>query len=452
MTRTESTPPMGGATKATLAPLYQRLPHGPHRLGAEEVVRNQRNRMHGAMIEAVAESGYEQTSVKQVVGLAGVSRRSFYEQFANKQECFLATFDVIAARGAGRVSAAYRAADGDVPTRLHAAFGELTQAISTNWKSANLAILEAPKVGAPALLRLRRASATFEQMLAGCFEHTSKSGPLPGPVIRGIAGGLHAAMSRCVREGSAETAPQLADEMLRWTLLFQTPAAKRLAERLAERAQRALAQGRKAPARETQSPLRACGDERERLLEQALHLAVIEGYRELSAPQIADAANVPVDAFFGMFASKEECFLAALDMLGDQLIALASDPDLRSAEWPDAVRRTIRELMRYLADRPIYARTIAEGAFAAGPEAIERNLALAYDIATRLTEGAPEQARSPLAVQGVAGALSHTVRCHVASGQIQLLSVLSDYLTYIVLTPFIGSEQAAELVIEDEVG
>lgn len=451
MSRTESTQPDGGAAKRTLRPLYERLPHGPHRLGAEEVVRNQRTRMHGAMIEAVAANGYERTSVKQVVGLAGVSRRSFYEQFANKQECFLATYDVIAARGAGRVSAAYRAAGGDVQTRMHAAFGELTQAISEHRKSANLVIVEAPKVGAPALLRLRRASATFEQMLAGALEHGSPSSPLPGPVIRGIAGGLHAAMSQCVREGSAETAPQLADEMFRWTLLFQTPAAKRLAERLAERARRALAQGRKAPAVDPHASL-ARGDERERLLEHALHLSVVEGYRELSAPQIADAADIPVDAFFELFADKEECFLAALDMLGEQLMALTSDPDLRSAEWPYAVRRTIGELLGYLADRPIYAQTIAEGAFAAGPVAIERNLALALGIATRLTEGAPEQARSALAVQGVAGALSHTVRCHVASGQIQLLSVLSDYLTYIVLTPFIGSEQAAELVIEDDTG
>jgi AcrR family transcriptional regulator len=440
----------GATGKTSLAPMYERLPHGPHRLGAEEVVRNQRNRMYGAMIEAVAEHGYERTSVKQVVGLAGVSRRSFYEQFANKQECFLATYDVIARRGAGRVSAAYREADGDVQMRLQAAFGELGQAISTNWKSASLVMLEAPKVGAPALLRLRRASATFEQMLGSCLEHTTEAGPLPGPVIRGIAGGLHAAMSRCLREESAQTAPQLADEMFRWALLFQTPAAKQLAERLSERARRALAEGRKAPlGAASNGAMGARRDDRERLLEHALHLAVVEGYRELSAPQIADAANVSIDAFFELFDGKEECFLAALDMLGEQLLELAADPDLSSAEWPYAVRRTIRELMRFLAEHPIYAQTIAEGAFAAGPEAIERNLTLAHGIATRLTEGAPEQARSALAVQGVAGALSHTVRCHVASGQIQLLSVLSDYLSYIVLTPFIGAEQAAELVIED---
>ena len=131
---------------------------------------------------------------------------------------------------------------------MQAAFGELGQAISANWNSASLVILEAPKAGAPALLRLRRASATFEQMLAGCFEHGSTPSPLPAPVIRGIAGGLHAALSNCLREGTAETAPAVTEEMFRWTLLFQTPAAKQLAERLSERARAALAQGRKAAA------------------------------------------------------------------------------------------------------------------------------------------------------------------------------------------------------------
>jgi AcrR family transcriptional regulator len=415
----------------------------------EAVARNQRSRMHGAMIEAVATNGYERTSVKQVVGLAGVSRRSFYEQFANKQECFLATFDVIAARGAGRVSAAYRAADGDVEDRMHAAFGELTAAISANQKSAHLAIVEAPKAGAPALLRLRHASATFELMLAQCLGETSSSGSLPPPVIRGIAGGLHAAMSRCLREGSPETAPQVAEEMLRWTLLFSTPAAKRLAERLSDRARQALAHGRKAPARDSRAVFAPGVDERERLLEHALLMSVTVGFRELSAPQIADSADVSIDAFFEHFEGKQECFLAALDMLGARLLCLASERKTPSDGWPQAVRARIGALLGYLADHPIYAQTIAEGAFAAGPEAIEANVALANAIGAALTDGAPLVADGALAVQGVAGALSHTVRCQVASGQIQLLSVLSDYLSYIVLAPFVGSEHAAQVVIED---
>jgi AcrR family transcriptional regulator len=194
----------------------------------------------------------------------------------------------------------------------------------------------------------------------------------------------------------------------------------------------------------------AAGGDRERLLEQALRLAVVQDYRELSAPQIADAANVAIDAFFELFEDKEVCFLAALDMLSDELLSVAADPDLLSSDWPSAVRRTVGELMSYLAERPIYAQTIAGGAFAAGPQAIERNLRLSHGIAARLTAGAPGQARSPFVVEGVAGAIAHTVRCQVASGQIQLLSVLSDYLSYIVLTPFIGADAAAT-VVEDDV-
>src|SRR5271169_4817733 len=81
-----------------VTPLYKRLPHGPHRLQRNEVVLNQRARIHGALIEAVAHDGYQGTSVKQVIELAGVSRRSFYEQFANKEDCFLLTFDLIVNR------------------------------------------------------------------------------------------------------------------------------------------------------------------------------------------------------------------------------------------------------------------------------------------------------------------------------------------------------------------
>src|SRR5271169_3897709 len=114
----------GSSYKGPVDPLYERLPHGPHRLDHNQVIRNQRARIQGAMVEAVATSGYERASVKQVVALAGVSRRSFYELFANKQECFLATFDVVAARRIKGMRQAYQDSDGDLEDRLRAAFRE----------------------------------------------------------------------------------------------------------------------------------------------------------------------------------------------------------------------------------------------------------------------------------------------------------------------------------------
>ena len=58
------------------------------------------------------------------------------------------------------------------------------------------------------------------------------------------------------------------------------------------------------------------------------------------------------------------------------------------------------------------------------------------------------RAPSENVLEGIAGAIWHTMRCQVANGRIQLLSALSDYLSYMVLTPFIGAEVKGEGEIE----
>ena len=47
------------------------------------------------MIEVVAERGYPDTRVVDVIEVAGVSRKTFYELFTSKEDCFLATYDVL---------------------------------------------------------------------------------------------------------------------------------------------------------------------------------------------------------------------------------------------------------------------------------------------------------------------------------------------------------------------
>ena len=133
--------------------------------------------------------------------------------------------------------------------------------------------------------------------------------------------------------------------------------------------------------------------------------------------------------------------------------SISSGPEVRQkaelAKLP-AVRRVVGELLKLLAERPLYAHIIASEAPSACPEALERTCDLTHGIATLLTEGAPEPARNKIAVEGVAGAIWHTIRCQVVNRQIHLLPALSDYLAYIVLTPFIGADAAAEVVLEDE--
>ncbi len=486
----------------SVAPIYQRLPRGPHHLGATEVARNQRIRMYGAMVEAVATVGYHRTSVKQVISLAGVSRRAFYEQFANKEECFLAAFDLIAARWVKRVNDAYVTAEGDLEERLHVAFAAYGGEIQANWKGAGLVMLQAQTVGAQGLAHVRRAAITFEQMLSSSFAHAPSASPLPIPIVRGIVGGIHEVISSRLRDGRGEDIPTLTEELVEWTLLFNTPAAERMSASLGRRMTARLAEhvrseptsgppqlegerslldhhagedpragGAHSLARSphpVSAPAPGPGEvpdgpssfatdvgesrdaRRARLLASIVRLAVSYDYQELSAPQISQVAGVPIEGFFELFANREECFLAAFDTLAEELLNVVADPGLVSPDWPSSVRRVIGRLMTHLAEHPLCARMTAVEVFTTGPEAIRRYGELAHDIAALLTEGAPEPARTPLALEGVTGAIFHTVRCQVISGQTQLLPVLADYLSYVVLTPYVGADAAAEILVEEE--
>src|SRR6476646_6999307 len=75
------------------SPLYRKLRPGPNGPGPEMVARHQRARLYGAMVEMVVARGYAATSIKGVCALAGVSRRTFYDLFADRDECMLVAFE-----------------------------------------------------------------------------------------------------------------------------------------------------------------------------------------------------------------------------------------------------------------------------------------------------------------------------------------------------------------------
>ncbi|HZD68364.1 MAG TPA: TetR/AcrR family transcriptional regulator [Actinomycetes bacterium] len=65
------------------------LPRGPHGLPRDVVERSQRSRLELALVDVVAEKGYVATTVADIIAAAGVSRTTFYQQFKDKEDCFL---------------------------------------------------------------------------------------------------------------------------------------------------------------------------------------------------------------------------------------------------------------------------------------------------------------------------------------------------------------------------
>lgn len=69
------------------------LPRGRHGMAREDVTSAQRARIFGGLVHAVAERGYGSTPVAEIIRRAGVSRETFYQLFASKQDCFLECLD-----------------------------------------------------------------------------------------------------------------------------------------------------------------------------------------------------------------------------------------------------------------------------------------------------------------------------------------------------------------------
>ena len=89
--------------------LPRSLPRGRNALSREIVLVTQGHRILEAIVEVVAEQGYAATRVADIVARAGVSRGTFYQQFRDKEDCFLAAY----MDGSRRLFAAAEAADVD---------------------------------------------------------------------------------------------------------------------------------------------------------------------------------------------------------------------------------------------------------------------------------------------------------------------------------------------------
>jgi AcrR family transcriptional regulator len=435
--------------RPSVEPIYDRLPRGPHHLGRAGVVRNQRMRIHGAMIEAVAMNGYEGATVKRVIGLAGVSRRAFYEQFTDKRSCFIATCDLVAARWLKRVDVAFRGAKGDLRAKMRAALRTFVDEIARSPKSAHMVLVDSLCIGPEGPIRLRRVAVSFERLLRAGYAGAGEC-ELHPQVARAIVGGIQrATYLHLVRERSggprAVEAQALAREMLRWAMLFDPACNPRV-----ESAGRANA-GTEADLQEDLGAVPPVRPEDRRpaggkaaLLDTVLRLATTEAYEDVGPLRIADEAGVPLDRFLELFEGRDDCFLAALDMLGDELLAIAADPSLVGPEWTAALPRVVDSVLHHLAEHPVYAQTLATSVYAAGPQAVERSLQLALDLTSLLTESAPGIVRPATLNEWLAGAVWQMIQAHGTVERARSLPALAQPVTQVLLTPFLGVEAAQE--------
>jgi AcrR family transcriptional regulator len=181
---------MAGRREGSLDQVEPSVTTAPGRngLGRQQVADIQRARMLGAMVEQAADRGVANIAVAHVVARSGVSRRTFYEIFKDREDCFLAALDEAVQRIAAVVVPAYEH-PGSWRSKTRAALTALLESLARDPATGRLLIVESLAAGPGA--RERRQNVLLQIIAVIDLGRTEgKAGNPPALTAEGIVGGV----------------------------------------------------------------------------------------------------------------------------------------------------------------------------------------------------------------------------------------------------------------------
>jgi AcrR family transcriptional regulator len=209
----------GGESAEDYPPELARLPPGRHGLPREFVTHNQRERLIAGLAEAVAENGYSGTTIAHITRAAAVSRRTFYEHFSSKDECFVAAYDTVMAELRERVTAAFEETD-DWPYAIKAGIDAMLEFLAAEPSLAKLCMVEALVAGPAVVERYDAAIQSFVPYFEKGREGRSPEvlSRLSSTTEEALVGGMVSLISRRIIAGKAEDLEELLPDLVEFTL------------------------------------------------------------------------------------------------------------------------------------------------------------------------------------------------------------------------------------------
>ena len=193
------------------------LPQGRHRLPREVVERHQRDRLILGVAKAMAEHGYGDLSVAQVILAAGVSRTTFYNHFANKQEAVLAAHDLIFERFIGLI---VRACNSEYkwPAKVKAAIGAALEFAAAEPEQAQMLTLDALAANVEVARRVLDSSDHLTALLSAGRRESAQADALPRLMEKALIGAISATIAGRLMNGEAQRLPELEPQLVELTL------------------------------------------------------------------------------------------------------------------------------------------------------------------------------------------------------------------------------------------
>src|SRR5919112_6755032 len=176
----------------------RRLPRGSHGLDRDVVEASQRTRLLEAVGRAVAERGYAAATIDDIVRRAGVSKATFYDHFADKQDCFLAAYEAASEELLERVQEAH-ASHADWLGRTRAGIRAYLRWLAAEPALARVFLIEVAAAGPQALERREALRDRYAELLR---ELQDPRIGVPDEIFHAVVAAADDLVVRRLREGS----------------------------------------------------------------------------------------------------------------------------------------------------------------------------------------------------------------------------------------------------------
>jgi AcrR family transcriptional regulator len=208
------------------------LPRGKHGVDSAKIASLQRARLLLGVVRAVARKGYADTRVADVIDEAGLSRKTFYREFKDKEACYLAAYE---AGSRAHIDAIVRSQRPDSPweQRLSDAVEAYLRFFMARPEGTFALMVEVHAAGERAWALRDAVFARFARLHAQLYRWRREAAPelpeLPEAVFAGLVAASDDMICRAVRQGRASNLLELKPPLLFLMHAVYSPAADTLA-------------------------------------------------------------------------------------------------------------------------------------------------------------------------------------------------------------------------------
>jgi len=195
-------------------------------------------------------------------------------------------------------------------------------------------------------------------------------------------------------------------------------------------------------------------NQRERLIAGLASAVAEHGYTAVTITHITKAARVSRRVFYANFESKEECFLAAFEVVVGYIRELAAEAIEPIGDWPHQAITASRAVLSFLSSEPDLARLCLVESQSAGPAVSARLHEAAHEVVPFLERGRAERPAGPelppTTEESTIGALVMLASRKVAAGEAAGLEDLLPDFAEFILAPYLGADEALRLARDAE--